>query len=209
MRAVNGRARAWLEIMRISNLPTVVSTAIAGGAIGATVAARDTTVVDPAMWSLAAPPLAYIGGMILNDAFDARIDAVERPARPIPSGRIAPGHAYAAGFACLGLALACAAATGSIDAFLLAVLLVAIVVTYDAIHARARAVVLLLGASRARACRRDAHWCSRRGSSGLVGRRDASRLPLWQRSCDDWRHAHGNRLHPRAFACFGTRAGDA
>ncbi len=152
MRAANGRARAWLEIMRISNLPTVVSTAIAGGAIGATVAARDTPVVDPAMWSLAAPPLAYIGGMILNDAFDARIDAVERPARPIPSGRIARGHAYAAGFACLGLALACAAATGSIDTFLLAVLLVAIVVTYDAIHARARAVVLLLGASRALAC---------------------------------------------------------
>jgi 4-hydroxybenzoate polyprenyltransferase len=152
MRAASGRARAWLEIMRISNLPTVASTAIAGGAIGSALAARDMTAVDPALWSLAAPPLAYIGGMILNDAFDAHIDAVERPSRPIPSGRIARGHAYAAGFACLGLALGCAAASGSIDAFLLAVLLVAIVATYDALHARARASVLLLGASRALAC---------------------------------------------------------
>lgn len=152
MRVGSGRARAWLEIMRISNLPTVVSTAIAGGAIGAAATARDTSLTDPALWSLAAPPLAYIGGMILNDAFDAGIDARERPSRPIPSGRIARSHAYAAGFACLAGALACAGASGAIDAFLLAVLLVAIVATYDALHTRARAAVLLLGASRALAC---------------------------------------------------------
>ena len=30
----------------------------------------------------------YLAGMVLNDVFDAKIDAVERPERPIPSGRI-------------------------------------------------------------------------------------------------------------------------
>jgi 4-hydroxybenzoate polyprenyltransferase len=32
--------------------------------------------------------LLYIAGMVLNDVFDAHIDARERPERPIPSGRI-------------------------------------------------------------------------------------------------------------------------
>jgi len=30
----------------------------------------------------------YLGGMVLNDVCDAKIDAVERPERPIPSGQI-------------------------------------------------------------------------------------------------------------------------
>ena len=30
----------------------------------------------------------YAAGMVLNDAFDAELDARERPERPIPSGRI-------------------------------------------------------------------------------------------------------------------------
>ena len=30
MRAANGRARAWLEIMRISNTPTVITNVLAG-----------------------------------------------------------------------------------------------------------------------------------------------------------------------------------
>jgi len=153
MAATTGRARAWLEIMRISNLPTVVSNAIAGGAIGAIACgSRELFPMTSAAWSLAAPPLAYIGGMILNDAFDARIDAAERPSRPIPSGRIARAHAFLAGGACLAVALVAAAVSGSRDALLLAALLCAMVVAYDAFHARLRASVLLLGASRALAC---------------------------------------------------------
>ena len=30
----------------------------------------------------------YLGGMVLNDVCDAKIDAVERPERPIPSGQV-------------------------------------------------------------------------------------------------------------------------
>jgi len=32
--------------------------------------------------------LFYVSGMILNDVFDSKIDAIERPSRPIPSGQV-------------------------------------------------------------------------------------------------------------------------
>ena len=79
-----------LRLGRVSNLPTVWTNALAGGVLGAT-AARGT---DP-WWAalsilLAALALSlfYVGGMWLNDAFDAEIDAEERAERPIPSGAI-------------------------------------------------------------------------------------------------------------------------
>lgn len=35
--------------------------------------------------------LLYLAGMALNDWADREVDARERPERPIPSGRVAPG----------------------------------------------------------------------------------------------------------------------
>ena len=32
--------------------------------------------------------LLYLSGMVLNDVFDAEVDAREQPERPIPSGRV-------------------------------------------------------------------------------------------------------------------------
>ena len=45
-------------------------------------------------------------GMVLNDVFDAELDARERPRRPIPSGRIARATAARLGFGLLGLGIA-------------------------------------------------------------------------------------------------------
>jgi hypothetical protein len=50
---------------------------------------------------IAASVLLYAAGMILNDHADRGLDAVQRPERPIPCGRIAPGTALALGLACL------------------------------------------------------------------------------------------------------------
>src|SRR5690606_7509906 len=41
--------------------------------------------------------LLYVGGIVFNDVFDAKLDAVERPERPIPSGRIPKGAATGLG----------------------------------------------------------------------------------------------------------------
>jgi hypothetical protein len=48
----------------------------------------------------------YEGGMFLNDAFDADVDARERPNRPIPSGQVARSTVYWVGFGLLAAGLA-------------------------------------------------------------------------------------------------------
>ena len=55
--------------------------------------------------------LQYLAGMALNDYADREVDAVERPHRPVPSGRVTAGFALglaasltAAGIAAAGLA---------------------------------------------------------------------------------------------------------
>jgi 4-hydroxybenzoate polyprenyltransferase len=96
-----------LRLGRVSNLPTVwTNTAtgivLAGGAVG-----------SPATLPLlVALSLFYVGGMYLNDAFDARIDAIERPERPIPSRVISARAVFAAGFAMLALGLGLLVWTG-------------------------------------------------------------------------------------------------
>src|SRR3954464_260986 len=47
----------------------------------------------------------YLAGMALNDYADREVDAVERPSRPIPSGRVSPAFA-------LGLAAGLTAGRG-------------------------------------------------------------------------------------------------
>ena len=144
-------ARAWLEIMRISNAPTVVSNAIAGGALGLS-AKSGTSGLDPldARWIIVLAPLCcYIGGMVLNDAFDARIDARERPERPIPSGRISRSAAFVVGALLLLGGIAFAAATGSMLATLATAVLAIAVLAYDAAHSHTAASIVLLAICRA------------------------------------------------------------
>ncbi len=87
-----------LQLGRVSNLPTVWTNSLAAVVlVGAGMA-------DARVWLLlVAMSLYYVGGMYLNDAFDAEIDAVERPERPIPSGAVSRSTVYTAGFSMLGL----------------------------------------------------------------------------------------------------------
>ncbi|MFD0487987.1 SCO3242 family prenyltransferase [Saccharopolyspora spinosporotrichia] len=57
----------------------------------------------------------YCAGMALNDWADRELDAVERPERPISSGRITPGAALgvAAGLGACGVAVAAVAGRGA------------------------------------------------------------------------------------------------
>lgn len=98
------RLRTLLDLCRISNVPTVWSNVVAGAYIASPLGAlpEPLRVVVVAV----AGSLFYSGGMLLNDAFDAEIDARERPERPIPSGRVAKSTVFALGYAMLGLALA-------------------------------------------------------------------------------------------------------
>lgn len=72
-----------LSLGRVSNLPTVWANAITATALAVT--APPTVALLLIVIGLS---LYYIAGMYLNDACDAAIDAIERPERPIPSGRV-------------------------------------------------------------------------------------------------------------------------
>jgi hypothetical protein len=85
-----------LRLGRVSNLPTVWTNVLAGLVLAGGQATHIRTLP-----LLVAMSLFYVGGMYLNDAFDADIDARERPERPVPSGAVSRGTVFAAGFAML------------------------------------------------------------------------------------------------------------
>lgn len=81
--------RAWLELSRGANLPTVWSNVLIGSLIAAAFGATmDGSTPFQLIALLFGASLLYTGGMFLNDACDAEWDASHRPERPIPSGRI-------------------------------------------------------------------------------------------------------------------------
>lgn len=101
---------------------------------------------------LAASSLLYLAGMVLNDYFDREQDARERPFRPIPSGRVPLRAAIALGAGLLsgGVALGWIATTVSGDPRpgIVATLLAAAVLLYDAVAKRTIAGPLVMGACR-------------------------------------------------------------
>ena len=74
--------RSLLILGRVSNLPTVWSNCFAGWWLAGAGSWNGL-----ALLCLGATCL-YLGGMYLNDAFDAQFDQQHRPERPIPSGAI-------------------------------------------------------------------------------------------------------------------------
>jgi 4-hydroxybenzoate polyprenyltransferase len=79
------RLRAYLQLMRPANVVTAWADILAGAAAAVAAAATSPSIPD-LLWLLAATTGLYGGGVVLNDVCDAKIDALERPERPIPSG---------------------------------------------------------------------------------------------------------------------------
>ncbi|MEU1803629.1 SCO3242 family prenyltransferase [Streptomyces sp. NPDC019937] len=144
------RARAWAELLRVSALFTVPGDALAGAAATRTAPNRGTALAMGASLCL------YEAGMALNDWADRDIDAVERPGRPLPSGRIAPAAALTAATGLTAAGLVCAASAGR-RALATATALAGTVWAYDLglkntpagpyAMATARSLDLLLGAT--------------------------------------------------------------
>ncbi|WP_105566241.1 SCO3242 family prenyltransferase [Microbacterium halophytorum] len=104
------RVRDLLELVRAPAVLTVFG----DGVVGAT--AADGRIGAEGAAASAASAGFYAAGMALNDFADAELDAIERPERPIPSGRVSPGAALttAAGLSAGGLASAAAAGPGAL-----------------------------------------------------------------------------------------------
>ncbi|WP_435852181.1 SCO3242 family prenyltransferase [Streptomyces massasporeus] len=144
------RGRAWAELLRLPALFSVPGDALAGAA--ATGASPNTRT----LLAIASSLCLYEAGMALNDWADRDVDAVERPHRPLPSGRIRPAAALTAACALTGAGLALAAGAGR-PALAVAAPLAATVWAYDlglkhtpagpAAMGTARGLDLLLGAA--------------------------------------------------------------
>lgn len=82
---------AWLQLVRLPTVFTALSNILCGFLITHRIppvkVAQLTTQKELWLLLLSTSGL-YLGGMVLNDVFDAKLDALERPERPIPSGRI-------------------------------------------------------------------------------------------------------------------------
>lgn len=89
-----------LRLGRVSNLPTVWTNVLAGITLAGGGASPSQIIT--LMISLT---LFYLGGMYLNDAFDAGIDAVERPDRPIPARQVTAKTVFMLGFTMLAFGI--------------------------------------------------------------------------------------------------------
>ena len=142
------RLTAWLELARVSNLPTVLSNCLAGTALGGAAAARGPAYPwARALATFAAVGLMYIAGMILNDACDLAIDRIERPNRPLPRGTISRPLALGVGI-CLLLAGLLGLWFAGLPAAFLGAALAGLIVLYDAAHRASPWFTIVMGACR-------------------------------------------------------------
>jgi 4-hydroxybenzoate polyprenyltransferase len=133
--------RALLVLGRVSNLPTVWSNCLAGWLLGGD---GDWPALG---WLCLGASLVYLGGMYLNDAFDAEWDRRFRPERPIPSGTVRAPVVWALGW--LWLLGGGALLAGQSGAPLSLVMLLAVcVVAYDVAHKAVSFAPLLMAACR-------------------------------------------------------------
>ncbi|MPY96884.1 MAG: 4-hydroxybenzoate polyprenyltransferase [Actinophytocola sp.] len=144
------KARDAAELVRLPAVLTIPGDSLAGGAAAGWPYGKRG-------WAMpAASACFYLAGMALNDYADRELDAVERPERPIPSGRVRPGEALALASGLTGAGLGIAAAVGGRAALRIAVPVAAAAWTYDlvakdtpagpAVMASARGLDVLLGA---------------------------------------------------------------
>ncbi|RDS65383.1 MULTISPECIES: SCO3242 family prenyltransferase [unclassified Streptomyces] len=118
------RRRAWAELLRLPALFTVPGDALSGAvAAGGRPGPRTLLAIGSSL-------CLYEAGMALNDWADRTEDAVERPHRPLPSGRIRPSSALTAACALTAAGLGLAAGAGR-PALAVATPLAATVWAYD------------------------------------------------------------------------------
>lgn len=133
---------AWAQLLRLPNLLTVPGDPVVGYLIAVEVLGRD--IEGPALLiAVGASLLLYAFGLILNDLLDARLDAAQRPGRPIPAGEISKGAAAVMMFlfAMTGVGLLAATTGPASSAFLTAAGLAVSIAVYNLIAKR----IALLG----------------------------------------------------------------
>jgi len=111
--------------MRPANIVTAWADIITG------FAASGATLEFTLAWLLLATTGLYGGGVVFNDVFDAELDAVERPERPIPTGKASRLGATILGVVLLTVGIVAAAQVSLLSA-VIAVFVATGAIIYDA-----------------------------------------------------------------------------
>lgn len=155
-----------LVVGRVSNLPTVWTNVLAAAVLAqASISVDQTTLFsEPGLWlgALLALSMMYLGGMFLNDAFDAGWDKQNNPSRPIAAGQISEHSVWLTGSVLMILAtllisylyqtLLVVETTGTAYqayyGWLAAVLLASTIIAYNAWHKQFSHSAFIMGACR-------------------------------------------------------------
>ncbi|NIJ53453.1 4-hydroxybenzoate polyprenyltransferase [Dyadobacter arcticus] len=117
--------KPYLQLTRPANLVTAVADILAGMAI----AQFTFSSFQPIFLILSTIGL-YGGGVVMNDVFDAKLDSIERPERPIPSGKVALKSATMLGISLLFFGIL-AAALFSFQSGMIAIIIAMLTVLYN------------------------------------------------------------------------------
>lgn len=112
--------------MRPANLVTAVADILAGAAIAGFAFGESNSV----LWLIVSTIGLYGGGVVMNDVFDAELDSVERPERPIPSGVVSVREGTLLGATLLGIGVLAALRVSVVSSVLAAAIAIAAIV-YD------------------------------------------------------------------------------
>ncbi len=116
----------WGRLLRLPNLFTVPGDAIVGLVLAGALMPDWRW-----LWASLSVLLLYMGGLLLNDWFDRKEDAAERPDRPIPAGHVKGGFVALVGVAMLLDGIIVAYIGGRMPAAIVAAVLAGLVVLYD------------------------------------------------------------------------------
>lgn len=147
--------RNYIELMRLPNVFTAMADVLMGFLF--VLASGPHWLPAARQWwmllmLIGASSSLYLGGIVLNDVFDLELDRVERPKRPLPSGRVSVTSAMWLGWKLLALGMFLAAIAsvlaGHLRPVMVAVLTVAMIVLYDRWLKRTPLGPLAMGACR-------------------------------------------------------------
>lgn len=113
------RSHPWLELLRLPNLFTVPGDVLVGWCLGGFQSFFP-------WWGILASLCLYSAGLLFNDVFDTATDALERPKRPIPSGRVSRAQVFRVACVLSGLGLVLSG-----PGFPVAVALLVLILLYD------------------------------------------------------------------------------
>ena len=110
--------RGYLQLMRPANIITAWADILLGYAAASALRGINNLDIITLGTLILATTGLYGGGVVFNDVCDAALDAVERPERPIPTGRVSLRGAIALGTALLLVGIIAAATVSNLSAIL-------------------------------------------------------------------------------------------